>query len=284
MIAGAQSTALATGAARPRLRWGAIFAGAVAGSALSFVLIGFGSTLGLSLASTASTWRDNSIALWILTGVYMIFVALASFGLAGYIAGRMHVHGPNDGAIETSEIEFSDGLQGLVTWGLAVVMGAFLAIGAAGIGASVAVPGGGAAGTAASSGGETLLAFELDRLFRSDRRPADQDLTYRRSEAARILLNSSGHNGISAEDRAYLTSLVVARGEIAVPDADARVGSVIEQAHQAIRRARAAAAIEAFSAAAATLIGAVTAWLAAIAGGRDRERGARYRFRERRVA
>lgn len=278
MDTGAQSVALGTGTVRPRLRWSAIIAGAIAAAALSFVLIGFASAIGLSVASTASTWRDNSIALWILSGIYLIFVALASFGLGGYIAGRMHIHGANEVA-ETSEVEFSDGLQGLVTWALAIMLGAFLGLAAAAVAAPAVVPGGGAVGTSASSGGETLLAFELDRLFRTDRRPADQDLMFRRAEAARILLNSSGHNGISAEDRAYLTTLVAARSGISVPDADQRVGAVIEQSQQAIHRARAAAVIEAFCGAAALLIGAVTAWLAAIAGGRDRERGERYVFR-----
>jgi hypothetical protein len=69
-----------------------------------------------------------------------------------------------------------------------------------------------------------------------------------RSEAARILLTSAGHNGVSADDRAYLAQLTASVTGIAAPDAQRRV------ARDDIRRARRAAVILAFMAGAASMV------------------------------
>src|SRR3954451_19353149 len=71
------------------VEWTPVIAGAIAASALSFVLFSFGSSLGLALASSSPSWRDASVALALLTGLYILLVALASFGLGGYVAGRL---------------------------------------------------------------------------------------------------------------------------------------------------------------------------------------------------
>src|SRR5690606_40589823 len=70
------------------IQWGPVIAGGLAAAALALVLHSFGAAIGLAVSSTAPTWRDASIALWLLTGLYLILVALASYGLGGYIAGR----------------------------------------------------------------------------------------------------------------------------------------------------------------------------------------------------
>ena len=262
-------SSIAATSAKPRIRWPAIIAGAVAASALSFVLLSFASALGLSIASTASTWRDASLSLWILSGVYLVFVALASFGLGGYIAGRMHT-AADVATIE--DVEFGDGLHGLVTWGLAILIGAVLALATAN---AFVLSGPGNTALASSSAGEGLLADELDQLFRSDHRLADADLSYRRAEASRILLTVSGHNGLTNEDRDYLGAMVANHTGISQPAADQRVSAAVARAKRSIARARASSAIEAFALAAALLLGAVAAWFAAVEGGRDRERSAR---------
>ena len=41
-----------------------------------------------SLSSTAPTWRDSSAALVLLSGFYLVLVALASYGFGAYIAAR----------------------------------------------------------------------------------------------------------------------------------------------------------------------------------------------------
>ena len=71
------------------LEWSPIVLGALAATALSSVLLGFGATIGLGISSTAPTWRDASAALAILSGLYLILQAMLSFGLGGYLAGRL---------------------------------------------------------------------------------------------------------------------------------------------------------------------------------------------------
>src|SRR5437868_15297801 len=70
------------------LQWTPVIAGAFGAAALSFILVTFGVTIGLGVSSISPTWRDASAALAILSGLYLILQAIASFGLGGYIAGR----------------------------------------------------------------------------------------------------------------------------------------------------------------------------------------------------
>jgi hypothetical protein len=118
--------------------------------------------------------------------------------------------------------------------------------------------------------GENIIAFDLDRLFRGERRPPG-DMTYVRSEAARILLTTSSHNGMSADDRAYLIRLVGANTGLSPADAERRVNEVAGRAKADIDRARRSALVIGFMIGAAALLGAAVAWAAACAGGRHRD-------------
>ena len=80
---------VATEDAIPFLQWSAIIAGALVGAALSLVLIAFGSAVGLAVLFSSPTWRDVSPALTVASGIYLLLTALASFGLGGYVAGRL---------------------------------------------------------------------------------------------------------------------------------------------------------------------------------------------------
>src|SRR5437899_6172762 len=71
--------------------WGPIVAGAIAAAALALVLQAFAVAIGLSVSSTAPTWRDASFALVLLSGLYVVLAALASYGLGGYL---LNVHKP----------------------------------------------------------------------------------------------------------------------------------------------------------------------------------------------
>ena len=71
------------------LHWSPILAGAILAAAVSFVLLSFGSGLGLAVASPSSTWRDTSAALAVVGGLWLLLTSLASFGLGGYVAGRL---------------------------------------------------------------------------------------------------------------------------------------------------------------------------------------------------
>lgn len=252
------------------VQWSPIVLGAFAATALSSVLLTFAVTIGLGVTSASPTWRDASAALAILSGLYLIIQAVLSFGLGGYIAGHTRIP-TGTGAVGTAAIEETehvDGAHGLGTWALAVVMGAILAtwIGAATV--SRTSP---ARSTAQVSAAEPLLSYELDRLFRAGRRASNVDLSTERAEAGRILLTTSSHSGMSAEDRTYLVQQVVALTGLAATDAERRVDSVIASATTAIARSRRSTIILAFSVATAILLGAVAAWAAACAGGRHRD-------------
>jgi hypothetical protein len=47
-----------------QIQWGPIIAGGIAATALALVLHSFAVAIGLSVSSTAPTWRDASIALY----------------------------------------------------------------------------------------------------------------------------------------------------------------------------------------------------------------------------
>lgn len=247
------------------LAWSPAVAGALVATALSTVLIAFGTAIGLGVASAAPTWRDASVALWLLSGLYLILVALVSFGVGGYIAGRIRT---SPGLADATEVEHRDGLHGLAAWAIAVVLTLLISALIAGAAASRAP---GMQRMPSATAAEPLLSYELDRLFRPARRTPNAETAAERAEAGRILLTSSSHKGVAAEDRAYLVQLVSGAAGVAGPDAERRVDSAIAASKTAIARSRKTAVIAAFSIAASMLLGAVVAWFAAAEGGRHRD-------------
>jgi hypothetical protein len=247
------------------VHWTPIILGALAATALSSILITFGAAVGLGVTSTAPTWRDASAALWILSGIYLIILAILSFGVGGYIAGR--VRAPVAG-YTIEETEHADGVHGLGAWSLAVVMGTILA----GFVANASLPRPTVTTSASrASSAEPLLSYEIDKLFRAGRKTPTVDLGSERAEAGRILLTASGHQGMSADDRTYLVQQVAGITGLSPPDAERRVDNVIADSRTAVARSRRSTIILAFSVATALLLGAVAAWAAACAGGRHRD-------------
>jgi hypothetical protein len=245
------------------LQWSPIVAGALAACAVSFIMITFATTVGLGVSSAAPTWRDASVALWVLSGIYLILQALISFGCGGYLVGRCRL--PYDSGAG-DESERRDGLHGIASWALAVVLGAALA---------ALVTAGASRPTnltpPATATEPSVLSYEIDHLFRTARRPPNIDLTPLRSEAGRVLMTSSSHSGVSSDDRAYLVQLVTATTGLTGPDAERRVDNVISDSKTAISRTRASLIVLAFSIATALLLGAAAAWAGAEAGGQHRD-------------
>jgi hypothetical protein len=248
------------------LQWTPVIAGALVASAISLVLIAFGSAIGLSILSSSPTWRDASPALAVLSGLFLLLTAIASFGLGGYVAGRLrerwHQSAHND------VVEFRDGTHGVVAWALAVVITGLVATASAAVIASRGVQ---PATSPVATTGEPLIAYELDRLFRAGQRLLEGDLTYTRAEAGRLLLAATGRRGIAPEDRTYLVRLVAARTGIPQPDAERRVDDAITGATTAVHKARRSAVILAFATAVSLLVGAAAAWYASCVGGRHRD-------------
>jgi hypothetical protein len=253
-------------ATAPFLQWTPVVAGAFVAAAVSVILIAFGSAIGLSIVSSSPTWRDTSPALTVASGLYLLLTALVSFGFGGYVAGRLRERWTT--SAHSDVVEFRDGTHGLLVWAIAVVITGLVAAASAASLASKAVQ---PATSPQATTGEPLIASELDRLFRAERRPADGDLTYSRAEAGRILLAATGRQGITPDDRAYLARLVASRTGIAPPDAERRVGDAIATATTAVQKARRSAVILGFSTAVSLLVGAAAAWYTSCVGGRYRD-------------
>ena len=100
----------------PRIEWGPVIGGAIAATALASVLQGFAAAIGVSVSSTAPSWRDASFALILLSGLYLLLTALVSYAFGAYVAGRMRMR---LGVGATPEAEFRDGMHGILVWALA---------------------------------------------------------------------------------------------------------------------------------------------------------------------
>ena len=153
------------------LSWTPVIFGALVATALSSILLAFGATIGLGVMSTAPSWRDASAALALLSGLYLIMQAAISFGVGGYIAGRTRSVAV---AADSLDSEHSDGVHGLGSWALAVVLGALLATlfgGATLTRSNSNLP------SARTSAAEPLLSYEIDRMLRPARRAANVDLS-----------------------------------------------------------------------------------------------------------
>lgn len=249
----------------PYVQWGPVVGGALTAAAFMFVLHMFAAAIGLAVSWAAPTWRDSSFMLALLSGLYLVFAAIIAFGVGGYLVGRMRsAVGGND-----DEIEFRDGSLGLLSWAIAIVLTVLLTWAAAQSLAKTVAPSG--TGDVESVAGENLIAYDLDQLFRAERRPPNIDLDYARAEAARILLTSAGHAGVTPADRAYLIRLTAVNSGLEAPDAERRTDIAIAQTKEALRKARRSGMIIAFMSGAAALLGAAVAWFAACEGGRHRD-------------
>jgi hypothetical protein len=246
------------------LQWSPIVAGAFVACAASSIMITFGAAIGLGVSSAAPTWRDASIALSVLSGLFLILQALISFGCGGYLAGRCRSVSRE---VDGDDVEKRDGLHGVTSWALAVSLGTILAaligFGATSRSSSLTQP--------VTATEPAVLSSEIDHLFRAERQPPSIDQAPLRAQAGRILMMSSSHSGISADDRAYLVRLVTLTTGLTGPDAEHRVDATIADSKAAISHARATTIILAFSVAAALLFGVVAAWVGAEAGGRHRD-------------
>ena len=263
-----------------RMQWSPVIAGAICTAALSFRLAIVwrcpGPRRRISLNDVARHVRHSGINIRNLVATDI----LAAFGLGGYLCGRLLAPW---GAITNAEevavreeiggraglrdaIDFSDGVYGLLVWGVAILIGALLALSARP--SDLSAPD---LTRPTSSTAEPLLALEIDQLFRSDNKPTDPSDPEIRAQAARILTTGLGHSTMANDDRAYLVHLVETRTGLSRPDAENRVAQALASSRDGVGRARHSAVILAFMIGAALMIGAVIAWLAAAAGGRHRD-------------
>ena len=265
------------------IEWAPIIAGAIAASAISFLLLTFGGAVGLSLTSP---WPGAGAKLWVVAFSilwWMVAVQIGSFAAGGYLAGRMRARW---GTTTTDESQFRDSVHGFMVWALGVLIGA-LVLGLVGAGAaktgvqSASVVAGGAA-TAASS----KLApadYAVDLLLRPN--PSGVEVKASggndevvRAEANRIFTSAIANSALSQRDYDYLTQLVAARTGLPQNEAQQRVQLATTEAkdleikaRDKADKARKSAIMTGFMAAASLLISMLAAIIAAAAGGRHRD-------------
>jgi hypothetical protein len=245
------------------IHWGPVLAGAVVAAAVWSVLMAFASAVGLMIVSPSPTWRDTSVWLAILSGFWIIIVTTGAYALGGYLAGRVR----SSWKASTDEVEFRDGAHGLLVWAVGVVLSVALLWATA---ATFTAANNATSPPRESAGAPNFLAYELDRLFRSERRldPVSADV---RAEASSIIMRGIGRQDMPAEDRAHLNRLVAGSTGLAAPEAERRVGAVLTEARNSAAQARRSAVILGFATAAALAAAAAAAWFAAGEGGKHRD-------------
>lgn len=279
------------------LDWPAIFAGGIFALAISFLLISFGASLGLSLTSP---YRGEGVSMaWlaIASGIWFAWVMVTAFGAGGYLAGRMR---RKAGDATKDEVEMRDGAHGLMVWATGALVSTVLAAaGAGGLLSAGASALGSAASTATDVAAEAASSdYFANVLLRGDiegpetatdtAAPATRQATTGvasidpavQQQVASILARSVASGDIAERDRSYLAQLVAANTGLDAEDARTRVDEVTAEIDEAratalevVDDARVAGVVFGFIAAVTLLIGAVAAFFAATAGGHHRDEG-----------
>lgn len=293
---------------RSYIDWAAILGGAVVATAVATVFTTFGAALGLSALSAEPGEGSFNVAV-ILGGIWVVVTLVASYAAGGYIAGRMRRRVDQ---ATSDEVTARDMINGLVVWGVGMLIGTMLLANAAGSALSAA---GSAASTVVSATGSAVgglaqgaltaagamvpdaatadpMGFVTNSLMRPARvDPATATPATLSGDVSAILANVLSTGEISDPDRAYLESAVAAQTGLTAAEVKTRVDGAITQA-QATRdnaaqmladaqqtaidlaeAARVSGVLTAFLLAAAALVAAATSGIAAVHGGRHRDEG-----------
>lgn len=275
----------------PYLEWGPVLAGAVAASAVSFLLLTFGAAIGLSMTSPWPNAGVSTAVVALAVAWWAVMVQIGSFFAGGYLVGRMRSRW---GESVVSEGQFRDGAHGFLVWAVGVLFGALLL---ASTGASVlktasqsgATVAAGVASGAAPANAMSPTNYAVDTLLRPAATPASNTSASQpngasdsaiRAEAARIFAETVKNGEFTAKNRDYLTQVVMSRTGLSQPEAQRQVDQSVEEiknieikARDQANKARKAALITGFLAAASLLISAGAAVAGAGLGGKHRDEG-----------
>lgn len=251
------------------IEWGNVVAGAVAAAAISFLLMAFGSALGLM---TVSPWPDGGVSLTmvgVFAAIWFVLVQVGSYVVGGYLAGRLRQRFAD---AKQEEVEFRDGAHGFFVWALGVLLSAALVAG----GAMSAAQGTASTVAMSPSAQQEIAAYAVDTLLRTSGVPGGQAANAAasqevRTQMARVLVADALRPTVPAADRTYLTQQVAARAGVDAAEAGRRVDSAIAQVKTSLDHARKATVVLGFVTAAALLIAAAAAWWAAVVGGQHRD-------------
>jgi hypothetical protein len=262
----------ATGGSRSALSWGAAIAGALAATAIIFIVVALGSGIGLAIVSPYSGPTAGTMT--IAGAIWLVFAQAVGFAAGGYYAGRMRL-----GAEPTvaGASRFRDGANGFLVWAIGAVATAaivFLISTMSLFGAARAA--GGALQAGAAMTPTDQMSYYVDQLTRSNQPNANgANAQADTAQVTRILATAIHDGKLADDDRAYLAGLVAARTGLSQEDAQKRVDDVVTRAREGLKQAaetaRKAAAFVSFWTFMALLFGAVAATLGGILGGELRD-------------
>ena len=134
--------------------WPAIFAGAVIAAGVAFVFSTFGAAVGVASIGVNEAGDGPSTGKLIAIATWIVWTAVSSVMVGGYVTGRMRRR--IDPAASSDAVAVRDGIHGLVVWGVAVLLAAWVLGGAT---STVATSAGAAApGIAAVVSGDNAAA------------------------------------------------------------------------------------------------------------------------------
>ncbi|MDF3074916.1 MAG: hypothetical protein K0S54_2583 [Alphaproteobacteria bacterium] len=273
---------------RSYVDWAAIIAGSVLASAIFWILMTFGSALGLGSLSPY-TGAPPGLMAALLAAVWVVFVVVSSYMAGAYVTGRLR-HRFHDATERESNAR--DGLHGLAMWGLTVLISIVLTAGTLTsvlkTGANAAALGAGAAaGAAAGQDGQQgggMFDLVTDALFRvpatatapkGDAAPDAAMRSQTREEVDRILARGVTRGEIVKEDRTYIAQLVSRETGMPQAEAEQRVNTVIDKtvadAKKAADVARKTAIMVACLLATTLLVAGAGSFFAAVRGGDHRD-------------
>lgn len=267
--------------------WSAVIAGAVASTAMAFILLILGFGLGLSVISP---WVDAGIsaaAIGISTIIWLSVSQIIASGLGGYLAGRLRTKWVN---LYHDEVFFQDTAHGLVSWAVATLIAILLitsVIGtviSGGVKATASMTGGAAqsAVDVVSEMGTNQVDYFIDSLLRNDSDLRERNVADVRTELSTIMFRGLMHNGLSDDDKRYAAQVVASYTGLTPQQAQRRVIEGFERirqttddadaaAKEAAEIARQTAAYSALWVFISLLWGAFSAGLMAVIGGNQRD-------------
>ena len=265
--------------------WPAVFGGIVLAAAVSLVMLAFGSAIGLTFSTTASTSKGFAVGAGIGAALWFLWVQVSSYMAGAYLTGRLR---KRVGDATEHEVEVRDGSHGLLVWAGAVLVGSYFAL--SGV-SSIVTSLGSAAKTATESasvlgsGSNTgMMQYYSDTLLRAPATSAAPKRTDRMAvanEINTILAKSAlpiGTMPPSAEDKTYLAQIVSDQtgappdvAEKKVNDVYASIDAAKAEVAKTAETARRVGIITAFLLAASLLVSAAAAFWAATVGGNHRD-------------
>ena len=265
------------------VEWGAVIAGAIGASAISFLLLTFGAAIGLTLTSP---WPNASgLGAWglmIAVAWWAVMVQIGSFFVGGYLAGRMRRRFFD---ADEGESDFRDSTHGFLVWAVGVLMIVLMAAGVGGTAVqtasqSVSAFAGAATGKSDKSGVSTA-DYAADLVLRrtgtgpTTNTPSDPA---QREEVKRVFTTTIANGELAGRDRDYLAQVIASRNGVSPDEGRNRVDQAIQEvqkyevkAREAADKARKAGILSGFLAGASLLISLAAAVFGAGLGGNHRD-------------